>query len=87
MYVIREGLSPKLKFLAVLFSIFGMFGALPVVNVNQLKQALNDKKFRRESNHFTSVCNSRIQRKSFCTRDQIELLNMKIQATKLQFSC
>ncbi|WP_111682735.1 alanine/glycine:cation symporter family protein [Winogradskyella tangerina] len=42
MYFIREGLGKKWKFLAILFSIFGMLGALPVVNVNQLKQAIND---------------------------------------------
>ncbi|WP_299367092.1 sodium:alanine symporter family protein [Winogradskyella sp.] len=42
MYFIVEGLGKKWKFLAVLFSIFGMLGALPVVNVNQLKQAIND---------------------------------------------
>ncbi|MEY8849189.1 alanine/glycine:cation symporter family protein [Psychroserpens sp. XS_ASV72] len=42
MYFIREGLGKRWQFLAVLFSVFGMFGALPVVNVNQLKQAIND---------------------------------------------
>lgn len=42
MYFITEGLGKKWKFLAILFSVFGMFGALPVVNVNQLKQAIND---------------------------------------------
>ena len=42
MYFIREGLGQNWKFLAILFSIFGMLGALPVVNVNQLKQAIND---------------------------------------------
>ncbi|WP_353777648.1 amino acid carrier protein [Winogradskyella sp. 3972H.M.0a.05] len=42
MYFIREGLGKNWKFLAILFSIFGMLGALPVVNVNQLKQAIND---------------------------------------------
>ena len=42
MYFIVEGLGKKWKFLAVMFSVFGMFGALPVVNVNQLKQAIND---------------------------------------------
>lgn len=42
MYFIREGLGKNWKFLAIMFSIFGMFGALPVVNVNQLKQAIND---------------------------------------------
>ena len=42
MYFIREGLGKNWKFLAILFSVFGMLGALPVVNVNQLKQAIND---------------------------------------------
>lgn len=42
MYFITEGLGKKWKFLAVMFSVFGMLGALPVVNVNQLKQAIND---------------------------------------------
>ena len=42
MYFIVEGLGKRWKFLAVLFSFVGMLGALPVVNVNQLKQAIND---------------------------------------------
>ncbi|MFT5846143.1 MAG: AGCS family alanine or glycine:cation symporter [Psychroserpens sp.] len=42
MYFITEGLGKHWKFLAVMFSFFGMLGALPVVNVNQLKQAIND---------------------------------------------
>ena len=42
MYFIVEGLGKHWKWLAVLFSVFGMFGALPVVNVNQLTQAIND---------------------------------------------
>lgn len=42
MYFIREGLGGNWKFLAIMFSVFGMLGALPVVNVNQLKQAIND---------------------------------------------
>lgn len=42
MYFITEGLGKHWKFLAVLFSMFWMLGALPVVNVNQLKQAIND---------------------------------------------
>ncbi|MEO1031337.1 MAG: alanine/glycine:cation symporter family protein [Bacteroidota bacterium] len=42
MYFIREGLGKHWKFLAILFSVFGMLGALPVVNVNQLTQAIND---------------------------------------------
>ena len=42
MYFITEGLGKHWKFLAFMFSAFGMLGALPVVNVNQLKQAIND---------------------------------------------
>ncbi len=42
MYFITEGLGKHWKFLAIMFSIFGMLGALPVVNVNQLTQAVND---------------------------------------------
>ncbi len=41
MYFIEEGLGKKWKFLAVLFSIAGLIGALPVFNVNQLTQAIN----------------------------------------------
>ena len=42
MYVIMEGLGKSWKPLAVFFSICGLIGALPVFNVNQLKQAIND---------------------------------------------
>ena len=42
MYFIMEGLGKKWKPLAVFFSISGLIGALPVFNVNQLTQALND---------------------------------------------
>jgi AGCS family alanine or glycine:cation symporter len=42
MYFITEGLGKSWKPLAVMFSLFGMVGALPVVNVNQLTQAIND---------------------------------------------
>ncbi|SHH63492.1 alanine/glycine:cation symporter family protein [Winogradskyella jejuensis] len=42
MYFIVEGLGKRWKFLALMFSFFGILGALPVVNVNQLKQAIND---------------------------------------------
>ncbi|ULC60772.1 alanine:cation symporter family protein [Flaviramulus sp. BrNp1-15] len=42
MYFITEGLGKSWKPLAVMFSLFGMIGALPVVNVNQLTQAIND---------------------------------------------
>ena len=42
MYFIMEGLGKRWKPLAVFFSIAGLVGALPVFNVNQLTQALND---------------------------------------------
>lgn len=42
MYFIVEGLGKSWKPLAVMFSFFGMIGALPVVNANQLTQAIND---------------------------------------------
>lgn len=42
MYFIIEGLGKKWKALAVFFSICGLIGALPVFNVNQLTQAVND---------------------------------------------
>jgi AGCS family alanine or glycine:cation symporter len=42
MYFIMEGLGKSWKPLAVMFSICGLIGALPVFNVNQLTQAIND---------------------------------------------
>lgn len=42
MYFIVEGLGKSWKPLAVFFSLCGLIGALPVFNVNQLTQALND---------------------------------------------
>jgi AGCS family alanine or glycine:cation symporter len=42
MYVITEGLGLKWKPLATAFSFCGLIGALPVFNVNQLTQALNE---------------------------------------------
>jgi len=42
MYFITEGIGKHWKPMAIAFSLFGMFGALPVVNVNQLRQAIND---------------------------------------------
>ncbi|MEH6407756.1 MAG: alanine/glycine:cation symporter family protein [Leeuwenhoekiella sp.] len=42
MYFITEGLGKVWKPLAVFFSIAGLVGALPVFNVNQLTQAIND---------------------------------------------
>ena len=42
MYFIVEGLGKRWKFLAIIFSVAGLVGALPVFNVNQLTQAIND---------------------------------------------
>lgn len=42
MYFITEGLGAKWKPLAVFFCLAGLIGALPVFNVNQLTQAIND---------------------------------------------
>ncbi|WP_055446303.1 alanine/glycine:cation symporter family protein [Lacinutrix mariniflava] len=42
MYFITEGLGKHWKPLAVFFSLCGLIGALPVFNVNQLTQAIND---------------------------------------------
>ena len=42
MYFITEGLGKSWKPLAIFFSFCGLVGALPVFNVNQLTQALND---------------------------------------------
>ncbi len=42
MYFIIEGLGKHWKPLAIFFSFCGLIGALPVFNVNQLTQAIND---------------------------------------------
>ncbi|WP_066217585.1 alanine/glycine:cation symporter family protein [Formosa haliotis] len=42
MYFITEGLGKTWKPLAVMFSVCGLVGALPIFNVNQLTQAIND---------------------------------------------
>ncbi|MDZ7772700.1 MAG: alanine/glycine:cation symporter family protein [Balneolaceae bacterium] len=42
MYMVVEGLGKKWKPLAVIFSIGGLFGALPIFQANQLTQALRD---------------------------------------------
>ncbi|MFD2727546.1 alanine/glycine:cation symporter family protein [Hyunsoonleella rubra] len=42
MYFIVEGLGKAWKPLAIWFSVSGLVGALPVFNVNQLTQAIND---------------------------------------------
>lgn len=41
MYFIEVGLGKKWKILAIIFSLAGLIGALPVFNVNQLTQAIN----------------------------------------------
>ncbi|MCF4102039.1 alanine:cation symporter family protein [Gillisia sp. M10.2A] len=41
MYFIMEGLGKKWKPMAIMFSVAGLVGALPVFNVNQLTQAIN----------------------------------------------
>ena len=45
MYVIREGLHRRWRFLAYLFAAFGMIGALPVFQANQLTQILREVLF------------------------------------------
>lgn len=42
MYFVMEGLGEKWKPLAMFFSICGLVGALPVFNVNQLTEAINN---------------------------------------------
>lgn len=42
MYFIEQGLGPKWKPLAMSFAVFGLVGAFPVFNVNQLTQATRD---------------------------------------------
>jgi len=42
MYFITEGLGKRWKPLAIFFSVCAMVGALPVFNVNQLTQAINE---------------------------------------------
>ena len=42
MYVIREGLGPRWMPLAALFAVAGLFGALPVFQINQLVQLTRD---------------------------------------------
>jgi len=41
MYFIMEGLGKSWKPLAIMFSVCGLIGALPLFNVNQLTQAIN----------------------------------------------
>jgi alanine or glycine:cation symporter, AGCS family len=42
MYIIREGLGPRWRPLAILFAVAGLFGTLPLFQVNQLVQILRD---------------------------------------------
>ena len=42
MYVITEGLGSKWKPLAVVFSVAGLFGCLPIFQANQLTQVIRD---------------------------------------------
>ena len=42
MYFITEGMGKAWKPLAIIFAVAGLVGALPVFNVNQLTQAIND---------------------------------------------
>ncbi len=42
MYVIREALSPRFRFLAYWFAFFGLIGSLPALQANQLTQVLRD---------------------------------------------
>ncbi len=45
MYVIREALHPRWRFLAYWFAFFGLIGALPALQANQLVQILRDVVF------------------------------------------
>lgn len=42
MYVIREGLSKSWHWLAIIFSVAGMVGVLPIFQANQLTQVIHD---------------------------------------------
>jgi len=42
MYVVTEGLGPRWRPLAILFAVAGLFGTLPVFQVNQLTQIMRD---------------------------------------------
>jgi alanine or glycine:cation symporter, AGCS family len=45
MYIIREGLGPRWKWLATFFCVVGLFGTLPIVQINQLTQIMRDVVF------------------------------------------
>ena len=57
MYFIVEGLGKKWKPLAIFFSACAMIGALPVFNVNQLTQAVNDILLRPNGVEVTNYTN------------------------------
>jgi AGCS family alanine or glycine:cation symporter len=42
MYVIREAMGPKWRFLAIFFALAGSFGATPIFQANQIVAAFND---------------------------------------------
>lgn len=42
MYMIREGLGPRWRWLAVFFAIAGLLGTMPIVQINQLTQIVRD---------------------------------------------
>ena len=58
MYVIREALPRRLRFLAYVFAAFGLLGCLPVFQANQLTQVLREVLFigqgwlAADANHF-----------------------------------
>ncbi len=58
MYIIREGLGPRWHWLAIFFCIAGLFGTLPIVQINQLTQIMREVVFVPTgwvdpNNHFT----------------------------------
>ncbi|MEA5445157.1 alanine/glycine:cation symporter family protein [Gammaproteobacteria bacterium AB-CW1] len=58
MYIIREGLGERWRWLAVFFCVVGLFGTLPIVQINQLTQVVRDVIFVPAElvdpdNHFT----------------------------------
>ncbi len=59
MYFIEEGMGKSWKPLAIFFALAGLIGALPVFNVNQLTQAVNDivlLPLQIERTNFTNLC-------------------------------
>jgi len=45
MYIIREGLGPRWHWLAVFFCVVGLFGTLPIVQINQLTETVREVVF------------------------------------------